>query len=81
MTTIKIYEHGDTLYFLDSNGFQKGIVKRTQVTSETGDVGPTIKYWLRTATDYREYQGLERGPDQVFETYEEMINHYSAAKI
>lgn len=77
MRNIKIYEYGDTLFFLDSDGFQKGKVKRTQVISEKGCVEPKITYWLVTESDYSQFQGTEKRQDEVFETYAHMIDHYS----
>lgn len=77
MKTIKIRQFGDTVFFLNSDGFQKGSIKRTLVISEKNNL-LEIKYYVITPKDHDEYMGSEKKESDLFDTYEDMIQFYNS---
>lgn len=76
METIKIRTFGETVYFLNSKGFQKGTIKSTTVASNQWH--PLSISYRVTCSDYnKEYQGDEKIESQLFDSKEEMIKHYA----
>lgn len=74
-TTITIRQHGDMVYFLNSEGFQKGSIKRTLVLSEK-NTRTVVKYFVVCDDDCSEYGGLEKHPNELFDSGKEMIAFY-----
>lgn len=80
METIKIRTFGDVVYFLTSNGFQKGKVKQTLVVSQIHQ-RLSITYRVVTDKDNREFGGYEKTGSELFDSKEEMIAHFAKAKL
>lgn len=79
MTTITIRQHGETVYFLNSEGFQKGSIKRTLVVSEI-HTPLEVKYYV-TCPNYGDvYMGDEKKAGELFDSKEAMIEHYQKVK-
>lgn len=79
-TTINIRQHGDKVYFLNRNGFQKGSVKRTIVISEKHKP-LEITYYVTCPAYNDEYMGDEVESDLLFDSYEQMLSYYSSKKV
>lgn len=76
MKAIKIRQHGDIVYYLTSQGFEKGQVKKTIVVSEK-HTPLCIKYFVNDDIS-TVFMGHERSPEQLWDTYEEMLSHFKA---
>lgn len=77
MKTITIRQHGETVYFLNSKGFQKGTIKRTLVVSEK-HTPLEIKYNVTCPSYADVYMGDEIEGGLLFDSYEEMVKFYTA---
>lgn len=78
--TITIRKYGDTVYFLSSDGFQKGTVKTTLVTSSKyREI--EITYRVVTKTDSEEFGGYEKRPSELFDSQKEMIAFYQEVSL
>lgn len=78
-TTITIRQYGDTVYFLNSKGFQKGSIKRTLVVSEKYTPFE-IKYFVTCPSYADVYMGDEKKGSELFDSMKEMITFYSNYK-
>jgi len=79
MIDIQIRQYADKVWFLDSDGFHKGWIKRTMVISE--DRLPIkITYFVVTHNDSDEFMGMEKRPSEVFDSKEELIKYYENLK-
>ena len=79
METIKIRQFGDEVWFLNSSGFQKGTIKRTLVVSEV-HTPLEIKYTVTCPTYADVYMGDEKKGSDLFDTYQEMLEHFQKLK-
>lgn len=76
MTTIQLRTAKEKVYFLTEDGFQKGFIKRSIVVSEKENI-VDIKYYVVSDNDNDVFGGHERRPNEIFDTYEQMIDYYS----
>lgn len=73
MKTIEVFEVGDQVFWLNSQGFQKGWVKTVSyVQHESGQV--QMKVYCTTSEVMDTYQGDV--PDKVFRSCEGMLTYY-----
>lgn len=79
MKTITIREYGETVYFLNREGFQKGSIKSVMV--ESNSTTPFRVTYRVTCPKYnKEYYGDEKAGKELFDSHKEMISFYSNQK-
>jgi len=74
-TTLTIRQYGDTVYFLNSKGFQKGTIKRTIIVSEK-HTPLKLEYYVTCPSYADVYMGDEKKPSELFDSLKEMICFY-----
>lgn len=73
MKTIKVREVKDIVYWLTSDGIICGYVSKVYYSQDEYDKG-IVKYYVRDYKDSKEYQGLLKLPNQLFNSKESLIN-------
>jgi hypothetical protein len=76
MKTLQLREKNSVVYFLSSDGFKKGWVKSIHVDQET----LKVLYRVTHSENCEIYMGEQKGPDEVFDTYEDMLAHFMKMK-
>lgn len=85
MKTIK-YSVGQPVFWLSSNGFQKGVIKSIIYTEELTDMKNKTRrqeklVYRLTSKKYAEvYQGDDVAEELIFTSYENMLAHYANNK-
>jgi len=76
MKKIEVYEVGDKVFWLNSDGFQEGKVVRVQFTQNEHEVKMEVR--CKHALHNEEYMGDT--PEKIFTSWNEMVKYYENLK-
>jgi hypothetical protein len=80
MKTIELRLAGDVVYFITGSGFKKGSIKTARVNSEKkGCV--EITYMVKEQGDDSPFMGYEKKPGELWDSYKDMIDHFTNQKL
>lgn len=73
MITLKLKQCDEVVFYLSSNGFVRGFIKAVVVDQRS------LKFYYRVscAANHKEYQGDQKEPDEIWDTYEDMLKHFT----
>lgn len=73
MKTLKLKECGEVVFYLSSKGFTKGKIKSVCVDQRS------LNYFYRviSESDCLIYQGDQKQPNEIWDTYEDMVKHFT----